>query len=130
MPLQILITLVVAGIAGIAALTWALGMATPRRFVSDSEAIAAFAREFPETPVRAVTRCRDGQAALLRTDSGVALVWPMGADSTARLLSRIRVDRTRHGLTLHLPDYTAPRVSLRLPKDEADRWQTLLRQAT
>jgi hypothetical protein len=130
MPLHILIALVVVGIAGIAALTWALGMASPRRFASDAEAIAAFAREFPETPVRSVTRCRDGQAALLRTDSGVALVWPMGADSTARLLSRIRVDRTRRGLTLHLPDYTAPRVSLRLPDDEADRWQTLLRQAT
>ena len=127
MPLHILLPLVVLGIAGITALTWALGLAAPRRFATDDDARRAFAREFPEIAVHGVARCRDGSAALLDTAQGPALVWPMGADSTARLLGGVRLRRDARGLVLRLPDYTAPRVALRLPPDEAAQWEARLR---
>lgn len=123
MPLPILISLVVFGILGIAGLTWRLGMARAMRFDSDDAARRAFAREFPDCAVQRVMLCKDGSAAFLETARGPAIVWAMGADSTARLLDAPAVTRTKTGLRLELPDYTAPHIALRLSAEEADLWQ-------
>ncbi|MHA6324510.1 hypothetical protein [Roseivivax sp. CAU 1753] len=124
MPLEILIALVVAGILGIAALTHLLGLSTPRRF-DDATARTAFLREYPEIPIRQVTLAENRHAALLATDAGPALVWAMGADSCARMLSDVRTEETPHGLLLHLPDITAPRIRLTLDPSERAHWQHL-----
>ena len=122
MPLPVLIALVVGGIAGIAALTWAFGLSAPRRFRSEAEAREAWLREFPRSAVRSVTLCRSGGAALIDSAGGAGIVWPMGVDSTARFLAGARVTRTATGLRMDLPDYTAPVVRLTLNDEEAGAW--------
>ncbi len=128
MPLGVLITLVVLGIAGIAALTWALGLAKPRRFANADEARLAFAREYPETPVHDVVLCQNASAALLNTAHGPAVVWPMGADSTARLLAEAQVDVAEGNLRIALPDYTAPKITLQLDPAEASLWAQQIKE--
>ena len=39
-----------------------------------------------------------------------------------------RITRTRDGLLIRLPDYTAPRIRLVLDPDEAEAWLTDLEQ--
>lgn len=121
MPLPVLALLVVGGIAAIAVLTWSFGMATPRRFDAD-DARAAWLREFPALPPHTVTPCESASAALVDTAQGPGLVWAMGADSAARLVSGARVTCRRNGLRLHLDDYDAPRIDLALTEDEARAW--------
>ncbi len=126
MPLSILVTLVVLGIAGIAVLTKWLGMSTSKRFQTKQDVISAWAREFPETPVRDVTLCQSGNGALVTTAQGPGLVWAMGADSTARLLSKANLTATDTGLRIDLPDYSAPHVTLTLTKAETAQWSALI----
>ena len=78
MPLHNLIALVVLGILGIAALTYALGYAEARRFENVGAAQPAWLREFPEVQVKNVTLCRSGAAALIATDQGPGIVWARG----------------------------------------------------
>ncbi|MBV2359261.1 hypothetical protein KUH32_05725 [Thalassococcus sp. CAU 1522] len=123
MPLSILIALVVGGIAGIAVLTHLAGFSSARRF-GDAEAVrAAWAREFATVPVTAVTLCQTGNAALVSTPNGPGIVWAMGADSTARLLIGAQVRSHGDGLTVTLPDYTAPKIRLRLDPRETEEWR-------
>ena len=122
MPLVWLIALVVGGIAGIALLTHVLGLSRPRRFASDAEAEVAWLREYPHDAARRIVRCRDGRAALVICADGVGLVWPMGADSTARRLAGARVGERGDRLVIRLPDFTAPRVTLRLDAAERAIW--------
>lgn len=122
MSLTVLIALVVAGIAGVALLIHTTGLSQPRRFTTEAEARAAWTREFPLTDVTGVTLCRSGRAALIATPSDPGVVWPMGADSTARGLTNARVTPREGGLTLHLPDYAAPTVRLHLDPDEIALW--------
>ncbi|SIS52702.1 hypothetical protein SAMN05421759_101218 [Roseivivax lentus] len=126
MPLGILIALVVGGIIGIALLTRALGFGDECRLTSESAARAAFLREFPEVEIHAVTRCADCRAALMETSRGPAIVWAMGADTTARLLGQARLTETETGLDIHLPDITAPRIRLRLSPEERRAWTQLI----
>ncbi|WGW04324.1 hypothetical protein [Tropicibacter oceani] len=123
MPLHILIALVLFGITGIAALTYLFGFAEPRRFDNTDAAVAAWLREFPDVPVHRVTLCQTGNAALVATPKGPGIVWAMGADSTARLLTKARLDPSPKGLTLRLDDYAAPRLSLRLTEAETRIWK-------
>lgn len=126
MPLHILGILVIGGIAGIAVLLHLLGLSRAKTFADADSARTAWADEFADIPATAVILCRTGQAALIDTAQGPGIVWPMGADSTARFLTGARITRTRRGLTLRLPDFAAPRIRLTLDPDEADRWLTLL----
>ncbi|ASP19861.1 hypothetical protein ANTHELSMS3_01146 [Antarctobacter heliothermus] len=122
MPLTVLLALVVVGIAGVALLIHTTGLSQPRRFTTEAEARAAWTREFPLTDITGVTLCRSGRAALIATPTGTGVVWPMGADSTARWVADGRVTRRDGGLTLYLPDYVAPTVRLHLDPDEIALW--------
>ena len=124
MALHVLGLLVVAGIAGIALLLHLLGLSRPRRFADEADARAAWHQEFPEVPVARTVLCRNHAAALVETPQGAGVVWPMGADSTARFLTGARIVRREGGIVIHLPDYTAPRIVLSLEPDEADAWLT------
>lgn len=126
MPLSILLPMVVLGIAGIAVLLHVLGLSRRATLADTAAARAAWMREFPEdTPIRVIL-CHDHSAALIETAEGRGVVWPMGADTTARYLSGARVRQRKTGLTLDLPDYTAPRIRLTLSPDEAANWCALL----
>lgn len=46
----------------------------------------------------------------------------MGADTTARHLTSAQITRAAGGLHITLPDYTAPRIHLRLGAEEAAQW--------
>ncbi|SDN52942.1 hypothetical protein SAMN05216196_101809 [Lutimaribacter pacificus] len=124
MPLHILGILVVGGIAGVAVLLHLLGLSRVRRFGDEAAARAAWAAEFPDIPANRAVLCRNRAAALIETPQGPGVVWPMGADSTARFLTGARIARSRDGLTIRLPDYTAPRIRLTLDPDEAEAWLT------
>lgn len=128
MPLHILGILVIGGIAGIVVLLHLLGLSRPRRFEDEAAARSAWAEEFPEIPANRAVLCRNRAAALIQTAQGPGVVWPMGADSTARFLHGARITRTRDGLLIRLPDYTAPRIRLVLDPDEAEAWLTDLEQ--
>ncbi|WP_137699650.1 hypothetical protein [Marimonas lutisalis] len=128
MPLSILIPMVVIGIAGIAVLLHLLGLSRPRRFDDEAAARAAWLREFPANPPARVILCHDRSAALIETVQGAGVVWPMGADSTARPLAGARIAPAAGGIIIHLPDFTAPRIRLRLDADEARQWLSKLEQ--
>ncbi len=126
MPLSILLPMVVLGIAGIAVLLHVLGLSRRATLSDAAAARAAWLREFPEdSPIRVIL-CHDHSAALIETARGRGVVWPMGADTTARYLNGARIRQRKTGLTLDLPDYTAPRIRLTLAPDEAANWCALL----
>ncbi|SLN22030.1 hypothetical protein ROJ8625_00854 [Roseivivax jejudonensis] len=125
MPLEVLIALVVCGIAGIAILTHLFGLSSRSVFEDEAAARAAWLREFPQLSPGEVTLATDRHAALVTTRKGPGLVWSFGADTTARLLTGARVSRDARGLVIRLPDYSAPRIRLSLDDDEAARWTTL-----
>ncbi|MEQ8899900.1 MAG: hypothetical protein RID11_07105 [Roseovarius sp.] len=128
MPLSILLPMVVLGIACIAVLLHLLGLSRRATLPDAAAARAAWLREFPgDAPVH-VTLCQDHSAALIETETGRGVVWPMGADTTARHLTGARTRRTKTGLRLDLPDYTAPRIHLTLAPDEAAAWQDALKE--
>lgn len=126
MPLSILLPMVVLGIAGIAVLLHLLGLSQPATFDNEAAARRAWLREFPEdTPTRVILS-HDRHAALVETPQGAGIVWPMGADSTARYLDGAQVTQTDTGLRITLPDYTAPRITLTLDPEEARHWPGLM----
>ncbi|MFB9148393.1 hypothetical protein [Roseovarius ramblicola] len=128
MPLSILLPMVVLGIACIAVLLHLLGLSRRATLADKAAARAAWLREFPgDAPVH-VTLCHDRSAALIETETGRGVVWPMGADTTARYLDGARLHTTKTGLRIDLPDYTAPRIHLALHADESARWQDALKE--
>ncbi|MEO1139305.1 MAG: hypothetical protein AAFW87_07605 [Pseudomonadota bacterium] len=130
MPLSILIPMVILGIAGIAVLLHVLGLTRPASFDTQEDASRAWLREFPEHHTTRVVLSHDRHAALVETAQGPGVVWAMGADSTARFLNGAQIARTRKGLRIALPDYTAPRIHLTLDADEADQWPSLMERQT
>ncbi|MGK7651735.1 MULTISPECIES: hypothetical protein [unclassified Roseovarius] len=126
MPLSILLPMVVLGIAGIAVLLHLLGLSKPATFQDEAAARRAWLREFPEdTPTRVILS-QDRHAALVETPQGPGVVWPMGADTTARYLDGAQIKQTETGLRITLPDYTAPRITLTLDPEEARHWPGLM----
>ncbi|WP_422033130.1 hypothetical protein [Roseovarius sp.] len=126
MPLQILLPMVVIGIAGIVVLLHMLGRSELARLEDDDAARRAWLREYPGTPPARVILSHDRHAALIESARGAGVVWPMGMDTTARFLRGATIRRTKDGLCIDLPDFTAPRIRLRLNDDEADLWPTLM----
>ena len=129
MPLSILLPMVIFGIAGITLLLHLLGLSRPAILADAAAARAAWLDEFPQDPPTRVTLSHDNHAALIETAEGHGLVWPMGADTTARYLTGARVARTGTGLRIELPDYTAPRIRLALDAAEIARWPALMEDA-
>ncbi len=128
MPLSILLPMVGLGIAGIAVLLHLLGLSRRATLADEAAARAAWLREFPgDAPMR-VTLCHDRSAALIMTETGRGVVWPMGADTTARYLDGAQITPTRTGLRIDLPDYTAPRIHLALDPNETAEWRNTLEE--
>lgn len=130
MPLSILLPMVIIGIGGIAVLLHILGLTEPARLENEAAARRAWLREFPEDEPTRVALSHDRHAALIATDKGHGIVWPMGADTTARYVTGVQIARTQTGLRLDLPDYTAPHVHLTLDDREAEAWPAELKETT
>lgn len=133
MPLPILLILVVGGIAGIALALHLLGMS--RALVLDRPlARAAWLKHFPDDTFDGedafeFLMTKAGNRAILQSDQGFGIVWVMGADTAARRLDGARWSETGRGVTCHLPDPGAPRVSITL-RDPGERhmWLSYLRK--
>jgi hypothetical protein len=126
MPLNVLLPIVVFGIVGIAVLLHYMGWSKPATLADEAAAETAWLEEFPDDPPKRVVLSHDHHAALIDTEKGHGVVWPMGADTTARYLTDAKLSRTHTGLRIDLPDYTAPRIHLTLDADEANQWPTLM----
>lgn len=123
MPLTILVPMVVLGIAGITLILHILGLSRRALLADQAAARLAWLDEFPDdAPIRIVLS-HDHRAALIETEKGRGVVWPMGADTTARYIDGAQVTRTASGLRVDLADYTAPHIQLSLDADEAENWQ-------
>lgn len=129
MPIGIMLVLVTAGIAGIAALLHLMGY-TRQPPLTHATARAAWLRHDTEVAPGRIALSQDGRAALIETGRGPALVWQMGADSTAHWLDRARVTPTRDGLHVALGDFAAPAVTVRLGSDAAQDWAERIAAAT
>ena len=123
MPLHILLILVVGGIAGIALALHLLGLSKAPAF-SDDTARTAWLRAYPEDAVQSVHLTQDGRVARVVCDRGNGIVWQMGMDSCARLLTGAETLKVSGAnTTLSLGDYAAPKVRLSLGARELSDWQ-------
>lgn len=122
MPLHILLILVIGGIAGIALALHLLGLSRATPFTPGS-ARAAWARHRPDDTILTVQLTQNGLAARILTDAGRGILWHVGADSCARVLDGHEDAHVRDGcVTVHLNDYTAPKIRLHLTQDEQQDW--------
>lgn len=126
MPLDVLLVLVIGGIAAIALLLHGMGKSA-RRVMSAEDARAAWHRHFPDDSVTALYLARDGHAALVETEQGPGLLWAFGADTVARHLRDYDMIDHPKGLRIRFHDYASPGVTLTLDGDERAEWKRLMR---
>ena len=126
MPLSVLVSLVVVGIAGIALLLHLAGRSR-RCVLTREDAETAWERHFPGDIVEQVTVSRDGHAALVLTHLGPGLLWAFGADTVARRLEDFDLIETGDGLRVEFHDFTASSVTLVLDDFERPHWRNLMR---
>ena len=132
MPLELLLILVVGGIAAIALLLHLTGR-SGLTVLDEGQTRKAWVRQFPESPIADLTLARDGHAALIRTadDSApLGLVWSFGADTVARFLDDAKLSPCKKGLHLRIADFSAPAVQLHLNQPEAMLWQGMIEGAS
>lgn len=128
MPLELLLILVIGGIAAIAVLLHLSGR-SQERLLDDAEARRAWHRQFPESRIAEQIVAQSGHAALIRdTDASapLGLVWSFGADTVARTLQDVTLHQTPNGLSIRFADYSAPHVRLQLTATETQRWQQII----
>ncbi len=121
MPLSLLLSLVIGGIAAIALLLHLTGR-SQRRLLSVEDARREWNRHFPDDDIVDVTLAPDSHAALILTRQGPGLLWAMGADTAARRLRDFDLIETPKGLTVRFHDFTAPHVTLRMEPELRARW--------
>jgi len=121
MPLEILLALVIGGIAGIALLLHLAGR-SQRCILTPETAGAAWLRHYPDDTPREIEVARDGHAALVLTDRGQGLIWAFGADTAARRLEDYDLIDRGDRLRVVFHDFTAPAVTLRLDDFERQHW--------
>ena len=128
MPLDVMIPMVVIGIAGIGVLTYLLGWAKPVSFAVPEDAMRAWAENFPDGPApTSAVVAGDGRAALVETEEGPGLIWAMGQDCAARLLAAADVTPTKKGLRVDFHDFGTPPVQVALDgARDADAWRAIL----
>lgn len=125
MSLNILLILVVGGIAVLALLLHVLGKSR-RMVLTTEDARTAWHRHFPDDEILGLTVAHDGHAALVQTNQGPGLLWAFGADTVARYLRDFDlVDKPGH-LSVIFHDFTAPRVTLHLSDAERPIWQEMM----
>ena len=128
MPLEILLVLVVGGIAGITILLHLSGRS--RQVVLSPElARAQWQRHFPDDDVIDVTVAHDGHAALVRTNTGPGLLWSFGTDTVARHLLDYDLMDLHDGFEIQFHDFATPRALIHLDDFERRHWRQLMEPA-
>ncbi|WP_299662875.1 hypothetical protein [uncultured Ruegeria sp.] len=125
MSLEILLVLVVGGIAGITLLLHMTGKSRLHLLTSET-APDQWLRHFPEDVVIDVTVAHDGHAALVRTEAGAGLLWSFGADTVARHLRDFDWLETSDGFEVLFHDFSTPRAIIHLDETERQHWQHLM----
>ncbi len=129
MPLEILLVLVVGGIAGIALLLHLTGN-TRSAVLRPEDTGRAWRRHFPEdSRVETVLTGAGGQFALVRTRAGPGVIWGFGADTVARHLTGCPIRQTEDGLEVDFKDYAVPRQQFALSPEEQAVWLAELEAA-
>ncbi len=125
MPLEILLVLVIGGIAGITLLLHLSGRS--RMFdLTPETARAQWMRHFPDDVIIDIAVAHNGHAALVRTEAGAGLLWSFGADTVARHLRDFDWLETSDGIDVQFHDFSTPRARLRLDETERRHWQHLM----
>lgn len=128
MPLEILLVLVVGGIAGITILLHLSGR-SQLRVLTQVTAQTEWQRHFPEDMVIDVTISHDGHSALIRTTTARGLLWSFGADTVARHLLDFDWIERPDGFEFRFHDFAAPRVVIHLDEIERQHWHHLMETA-
>ncbi|WP_298850650.1 hypothetical protein [uncultured Ruegeria sp.] len=128
MPLEILLVLVVGGIAGITLLLHLSGRSRQVMLTPDI-ACAQWARHFPDDDVFDVTVARDGHAAVVRTGIGNGLLWSFGADTVARHLLDYDLLDHPEGFEILFHEFSVPKTLIRLDEFERRHWRDLMEPA-
>ncbi|WP_319826219.1 hypothetical protein [Thalassovita sp.] len=123
MTLSTLIMLVSGGIVSVAILLHLIGLGKPPTFADEDAVRQVWAAEYPDTQVQKIWLSRRQEAALVRCNAGMGVVWPNGMDGAARLLLGVEIQDMENGLMLSLPDYRAPEIRLSLDPDEINSWR-------
>lgn len=126
MPLEILLMLVVGGIAGVAGLMHLMGLSRRRSFANADEAKTAWLREYPGLQPQSVDLNEACDAALIRTKRRVGLVWCFGVDTVARPLRNCDIRQRKDGLDVRFGDTGVPSVRLTLTGDEISHWKDVM----
>ncbi len=125
MPLEILLVLVVGGIAGITLLLHLTGRSEP--FVLTPEtARAQWLRHAPDDTIIDVTISNDRHAALVRTETGAGLLWSFGADTVARHLLDFDWIERPEGFEIQFHDFGTPGTLIHLDEIERAHWRHLM----
>lgn len=125
MPLPILLTMVVGGIAGIAFLLHSLGHSRRFDLANAGVARAEWARHWPDDEVSHVYMSND--AALVETDRGPGLLRAFGADTVAHRITIM--DQSSRGLRIGFGAFDAPDAILRLSAENATLWLRVWQEA-
>ncbi|MFC3613079.1 hypothetical protein ACFORG_04840 [Lutimaribacter marinistellae] len=128
MPLELLLLLVIGGIAAIAALLHLSGRSARRHLLVD-DIETEWLRHFPDDIVIDHTLSRDGHAALVRTEAGPGLLWAFGADTVAQRLRDYDLTDHKRGYRVDFHDFATPHVILHLDDFERPRWRNLLERS-
>ena len=125
MPLEILLVLVVGGIAGVTLLLHLTGRSR-LHLLTPQTVPGQWLRHFPDDTVIDATLAHDGHAALVRTQAGAGLLWSFGADTVARYLEDFDWIETSEGIEVQFHDFSTPRATLHLDETERQHWQHLM----
>ncbi|QPH52361.1 hypothetical protein [Pontivivens ytuae] len=130
MPLDILIALVVLGIAGIVALVHFTGGSARRSFADGGEVHDAWLEDWPQDPPRGVDLSSDGRAAIVELAKGeTGLIWVFGADTVSiRLAAGDIHDIRLHpgGLSIRLNRFETPSLTVTLDAASVALWTVRL----
>lgn len=121
MPLEIVLVLVVGGIAGIALLLHLTGHSQPFRIADTETARREWLRHRPDDRIMSV-HLAEG-AALVLTEAGPGLLRPFGADTVAHRITAMA--KAPLGLRIGFGDVAAPDVTLALPEGDVADWLKL-----
>lgn len=123
MPLEILLPVVILGIAGIGVMLHLTGQSRGFALGDVPTARQQWERHWPGARIAALDLA--GGAALVVDQHGPGLLRPFGADTVAPRIAELT--ETPEGLRADFHDFAAPPVTLRLDPDARTRWLTLWR---
>lgn len=125
MPIWLLGAFVVVGLIAIWVAMRFYGYDKPLTLDEDA-ARREFIADNPGLEPDDIRMARTGQAALVRANGNLHVLWVMGQDVATHVLDAPQIIPTNSGLVLTLRDFAAPRVKLELAPDEASTWTALI----